>query len=192
MQNTSNMQYKIIEKQGFKIVKINKNKFNLTFDISNQNIILPQIINFDLIKLIYTLNSGVFEMVKLEKNNEHNENNELIVYSLLKDIYEDLGLSQLYLYATIKQIDTQDNTVITFTCNCSDKKLSTYPDDAEYLRVDNILIQFHIINNHFILVNCDINLLEKHNIPIFGEKIIGNIIHNIFKNVKQFIENISF
>lgn len=187
------MQYKIIEKQGFKLVKINNNKFKLSFDINNNNIILPKIINFDLIKLIYTLNPGVFEVVELEKIQEHNdENNELKIYSLFTDLFEDLGLSQLYLYAIIKQIDTQDKTVITFTCKCSDEKLKMYPADAEYLRVDNIFIQFHIINNHFILVDCDINLLEKHNIPIFGEKIIGNIMHNIFKNVKQFIENISF
>ena len=123
---------------------------------------------------------------------DNDENNELKIYSLFTDLFEDLGLSQLYLYAIIKQIDTQDKTVITFTCKCSDEKLKMYPADAEYLRVDNIFIQFHIINNHFILVDCDINLLEKHNIPIFGEKIIGNIIHNIFKNVKEFIENISF
>ncbi len=191
MQNTTNAQYKIIEKQGFKLVKINNNKFKLTFDINNNNIILPKIINFDLIKLIYTLNPGVFEVVELEKIQENN--NELMIYSLFKDIFQDLGISQLYLYAVIRKINVaQDNTVITFTCDCSDKKLKMYPADAEYLRVDNIFIQFHIINNHFILVDCDITLLEKHNIPIFGEKIIGNIMHNIFKNVKQFIENISF
>ena len=43
MQNTTNMQYKIIEKRGFKIVKINKNKFNLTFDINNTNINIKDI-----------------------------------------------------------------------------------------------------------------------------------------------------
>ena len=48
------------------------------------------------------------------------------------------------------------------------------------------------IQNHTINVSCNIDLIDNHNIPSFAEKMIGNIIYNIFNRLKQFIENISF
>ena len=61
---------KIIEKNGIKFIKINKNKFNLTFDINNNTIIIPPIINFDLIQMINTLNPNIFESLDTYKHSE--------------------------------------------------------------------------------------------------------------------------
>ena len=84
---------KIIEKNGIKFIKINKNKFNLTFDINNNTIIIPPIINFDLIQMINTLNPNIFESLDTYKHSEI----EITMNSLLKDIFSDLGLPQYYL-----------------------------------------------------------------------------------------------
>ena len=56
----------------------------------------------------------------------------------------------------------------------------------------NINITFEIINNHIIKFSGAITLLENHGIHLYAEKLIGNIIYNIFIRLKQFIENIAF
>jgi hypothetical protein len=184
-----NQYQKIIEKNGLTFIKLTPNKFNLTFDVNNMNILLPSIINFDLIQLIYKLNPTVFEYV--ETNAESNNNTNAMMNILLKDLFSDLGLPHYYLALNITQ-KTLDANKIVFNCEMVNNKLDIYPQDVELLLIQNINIQFYIINNHSVKINCDIDLMDKHNIPPFSEKMIGNIIYNIFNRLKQFIEKVSF
>ena len=61
----------LFNKDGFKFVRIKKNNYNLTFGMTNHNIMLPKIVDFSLIKLIYDLNPDVYENVQIEQLNEH-------------------------------------------------------------------------------------------------------------------------
>ena len=191
----------IIEKNDFKFTKINTNMFSLSFEITNDNIVLPMIINFDLINLIYKLNPSIFASVKMDKiENELVNNNleEVNISALLKDIFYELGLPQFYSSINIKKIDTKLNALretsskIRFICNTIKNNLLLFPADSESLPIEQIDIVFTIVSDHYVKVKCDISLIEDHNLPQFTEKIIGNIIYNIFNKVKQFIENIAF
>lgn len=191
----------IIDKNDFKFTKIDSNEFSLTFEITNDNIVLPMIINFDLINLIYKLNPSIFASVKMEKKNDKEEENNLEeanISALLKDIFYELGLPQYYSSINIKKIDTKINalretkTNIRFICKTTKNNLLAFPTDSESLPIEQIVINFNIISNHYVKVKCDISLIDDHNLPQFTEKIIGNIIYNIFNKVKQFIENIAF
>jgi|GWRWMinimDraft_13_1066021.scaffolds.fasta_scaffold18602_1 hypothetical protein len=186
-----NQYQKIIERNGLTFIKLTPNKFNLTFDINNRNILLPSIINFELIQLIYKLNPTVFEYIETEKEPEKEPNTNAIMNILLKDLFSDLGLPQYYLALNITQKGLDTNKIV-FNCELIDNKLLIYPNNVELLQIQNINIQFDIINNHSVKINCDIDLMDKHNIPSFSEKMIGNIIYNIFNRLKQFIEKVSF
>ena len=190
--NFTSLPQKIIEKNGIQLTKMTSAKFKLIFDIKNNNIILPSIINFDLIKLIVKLNPNIFENIvvdpELELDLELEINKKINV--LFKDIFSDIGLPQYYISLNVnKYVDTNK---IVFNCFLCDNKLACYPDDVEMLYVDNITISFEIINNHFIKINGDIELLENHGLHPVSQKVIGNIIYNIFIRLKQFIENIAF
>jgi hypothetical protein len=182
---------KIIEKNGLKFIKITPNKFNLIFDLNNNNILLPSIINFELIQLLNKLNPNVFE--NIETNPETNSETNIIAKILLKDLFSDLGLPHYFLALNINKNCSHTNKII-FTCASiiRDNKLNFYPVDVELLPIQNIDICCNITNNHSVKINCNIDLIEKHNFPPFFEKMIGNIIYNIFNRLKQFIENISF
>jgi hypothetical protein len=183
---------KIIEKNGLTFIKLTPNKFNLTFDVNNRNIMLPSIINFELIQLINKLNPNIFDSITTNDNDNDNDNDTNTNFNiLLKDIFSDLGLPQYYLALNIHKYDYETNKIV-FKCESLTNKLNTYPDDVELLPIQSINIHFNIINNHSIKINCDIDLINKHNIPLFSEKIIGNIIYNIFNRLKQFIEKVSF
>ena len=62
----------LFDKDGFIFSRPKKNHYSLTFTIENNNILLPKIIDFNLIKLIYDLNPDVYEKVDVEKINENN------------------------------------------------------------------------------------------------------------------------
>ena len=53
----------LLEKDGMKFVKLEKNKYNLSYSIENKTINLEPLINFELIKLIYDLNPDIYEKV---------------------------------------------------------------------------------------------------------------------------------
>ena len=186
----------LIDKNDFKYTKIYTNQFELSFEIINKDIVLPMIINFELINMIYKLNPNIFAYVNMEtkETNETNETNindikEVNMSALLKDIFCELGLPQYYSSLNIKRVNTLSG--IRFNCLSTNEK-TIYPKDSECLPIEQIVIDFVIISNHQVKVNCIINLTDDHNLPQFTEKIIGNIIYNIFNKVKQFIENIAF
>jgi len=181
---------KLIDKNGLQIIKVNNNNFKILFDINNTNIILPKIINFEMIKLVYKLNPNIFESVELVNNNE----NEIIVHTLLKDLFGDLGLPQFYSSIIVTKNSDNETNLITFTGKTFDNKCNQflYPDDVVVLPINDIKIICQIVNNHYVKIFCDINLEDNHIFPQFAEKIIVNLIYNIFIKVKQFIENITF
>mgnify|MGYP003333288924 CR=1 FL=1 len=87
-----------------------KNQYKLDFSIQNERIIIANILDFNLIKLIYDLNPDVYEYVNIEKINE----NEAIATLLMKHFFEDLGLPQKYSYMNMKRI-TEPNISFTST-----------------------------------------------------------------------------
>ena len=187
--NLNNLPQKLIEKNGIKLTKITSTKFNLTFDINNNNIILPSIINFDLIHLIIKLNPNIFENIESESESESETNKKINI--LFKDIFSDIGFPQYYISLNINK-SVLDTNKIVFTSYSYDNKLICYPNDVELLSVNNITISFEIINNHFIKINGEVTLSENQCVHSLAEKLIGNIIYNIFIRLKQFIENIAF
>ena len=192
----------IIDKNGIKFAKLDTNKFNLTFDLNNTNILLPAIINFELIQLIYKLNPTIFEHMIIDKKSEMctsadtntntnaNTNVNTNVNILLNDIFSDLGLPHYFLALNVKKVIIDSNK-IAFNCSSFDNKLETYPAEVELIPIQNFDIYFNIIQNHKINISCNIVLTDNHNIPPFSEKMIGTIIYNIFNRLKQFIENVS-
>ena len=177
----------LINKNGIKFEKLDKNKFNLTFDWNNTNILLPSIINFDLIHLICKLNSNIFEHMIIDNKSEMDAN----INILFNDIFSDLGLPHYFLALNVKKVIIDSNK-IEFNCSSFDNKLETYPNDVELIPIQKFDIHFNILQNHNINISCNIDLTDNHNIPSFSEKMIGNIIYNIFNRLKQFIENVSF
>jgi hypothetical protein len=126
-------------------------------------------------------------MVEINKQTETN----VYVDILLKDLFSDLGLPHYYLALNINMKKSDTNKMI-FDCVSFDNKIDIYPDDVELLPIKNIDISCDIENKHNVKINCIIDLIDNHGIPVFFEKMIGNLIYNIFNRLKQFIDNVSF
>jgi len=183
--NTINKIKVLVEKDGMKFIKLEKNKYNLTFSIENKNINLVPIINFELIKLIYELNPDIYEKVMLNKTNEEEANITL----LIKHFFNDLGFPQKYSHMNLKKSTTENGVNFSGSYIFSEKPVCI-PSEVELLPIEKLNIDCNIISPHKVDLNCIIVFHNTLVIPSFIEKIIGIIINKIFSRIKKFIENI--
>lgn len=172
-------------KEGFCFVKNRKNNYSLSFEMKNNNIILAKIINFDLVKLIYDLNSDIYEKVNLEKIND----NEANMVLLIKNLFEEIGLPQRFSHVHIQKLTETDK--IKFISNSiKDKRPEWLPCEAEQLPLKEMNCICKIITPHQITFDFNIEFEQTMTLPQIAEKMVGLVIFKIFNRVKQFIENV--
>ena len=175
----------LFDKDGFKFSRFNKNNYKLTFTIENNNIVLPKIIDFSLIKLIYDLNDDVYEKVNIEQLND----SEAFITLLMKHFFEDLGLPQRFSFMHMKK--TVEERKITFISeSIKSQRPPNMPQDSELMAIENMISIFDIVTPHKVNFSCIIIFEQSMKVPSFAEKMTGMISNKIFKRVKQFIENV--
>jgi len=175
----------LFDKDGFKFSCLKKNHYSLTFTMENNKIVLSKIIDFNLIKLIYDLNPDVYEKVHIETLN----NDEVILTLLMKHFFEDLGLPQRYSFIHMKKVD--EECKINFIAqSIKSHKPEGMPEDAELMALQNMIAICDIITPHKVNFSFNVIFDGEMNFPPFAEKMVGMILHKIFKRVKQFIENV--
>lgn len=174
----------IMKKDGFSFEKLDNKCYYTTFDIKNNNLNLSDIINFDLIKVLYDLNPDIYDLVEIEKTNE-NEANLIIV---MKHLFKDLGLAQKYSYLNIKFI--KNHRFFKFESKpIKRSKPSQVPISAEVVDFDRIeTIGEFITNNHVILKNYTYIGSVTNNMSYF-DKIAASITYKIINRLINFISN---
>ena len=176
----------ILQKDGLSFKKEAKNHYTLHHFLENDNIIMEKIIDFSLIKLVYDLNPDVYHTSSVTKLDD----NQAIIFFLLKHFFEDFGLPQRYSY--VHCIKNREGNAISFTNKTIyDTKSLDIPEDAEIMPLQELNATFTIINDHKIEAICDVKFDKKLTIPVFAEKMIGVILLKVFKRLKLFIEKIS-
>lgn len=172
-------------KEGFNFMKVKKNNYCLTFNMENNNIILANIIDFHLVKLIYDLNMDIYDKVELN----HINDNEAVMVLLIKHLFEELGLPQRFSYVHIKKlIDT--NSVTFISQSIYSERPEGMPKDSEQMPLKILICKCDILTPHKMGFNFDITFEDRMIIPPFAEKMVGLILFKIFNRVKQFIENV--
>lgn len=179
----------LLNKNGFQFYKMKENEYYSTFSLKNNNILLSQIIDFNLIKLIYDLNTDIYELTHLEKVDEDNA----FITIIMQHLFKDLGLPQRYSLLQMQRIVNTDEIIFignTTKDITNDTMIQFIPSNAELIQIQNIKNICKIITPHHIDFTFSVIFDKNMKIPLFAEKIISNIIYKIFIRVKQFIENI--
>jgi hypothetical protein len=175
----------LFEKEGLRFSKFGTNHYCTTFYIKNDNFRLSDIINFDLIKLMYDLNPDIYELVQLEKLGD----NDAYCLLILKHFFEDLGLPQRYAYLHMHKSIVGDTIVFDAASDYANLP-SNIPTSCKPTAIKNIKSVCEIITPHEIQFTHNIYFNEANIMPGFVEKMVGVIINKIFKRVKQFIETV--
>jgi len=189
--NSDKYDYELInQNENFIFERIQKNNYKMSLCINNNNIILPKILDLNIIKLIYSLNKDIYEDVSFNQIND----NEIIVITLIKNFFEDLGIAQKYTHVNIEMIQRKEipfNQIIFNAKTISNSiKPIIIPDDAELVNVREMIITCNIITEHQVNISCNIFFQEKTNILPFIEKLIGKFVYNIFKKLIMFLEKL--
>ena len=174
----------LFNKENCSFKRYGFNKYLLEYDIENKNIYMEKIIDFSLIQLIYNLNPDIYEHIEFNKINE----NEAVAVLLMKHFFEDIGFPQRYSFMNIKKIIEKNRILFKAQTIIQSKKPEKIPNEAEVLYIDDLTCICYLITPHKVKISFDINFNSGFHIPLFAEKIIGVIIHKIFKRLKLFIE----
>jgi hypothetical protein len=122
------------------------NEYYSSFCLNNPNIILSQIIDFNLMKLVYDLNTDIFEKTNLAINDD----DTAVITVLLKHFFKDLGLPQKYSVLHIQRILDEDKIIFKGKTkeNIANETLMNFPINAELLSISLLmLILCDSINN---------------------------------------------
>lgn len=189
LNNKNETPYVIVkDKNGLEFSKLKKNNYATSFSMTNNNIFLDKIMNFDLVDLIYKLNPDIYEYVQLNRINE----NEAELISVTKHLFKDLGLPQRFTHLKIVKI--VNDTTIEFHANSiiDNNNPSNVPDNAKQLPIVLMKTICNVITPHNIIFSQSIQFDDTMMpIPPYIEKMMGNIFKKMFTRVKQFIENIT-
>ena len=175
----------LLSKGGFVFIKNGKNNYSSSFEIENNYMILSNIIDFNLVKLIYDLNKDIYEKVNLKIINE----NEATINLLMKHLFEQLGLPQRFSYVHIKRI-CNENSIIFDSQSIKSERPEGMPDDAQLVPIKNMICKCDIITQHRIKFTSNIIFEDHMIVPHVLEKLVGFTLYKIFTRVKQFIENV--
>jgi hypothetical protein len=148
---------------------------------------LDTIINFDLIKLIYDLNTDICEKVNLDKQDE----NTAIISVLIKNLFEDLGLSQKYSCLQITKNIHNSQIILDLKIIIPTNKPEWLTNDMEMANIKSMkLISDVSKSRHKIKFNFLVDFQEDMEAPVFVQKVSVMIINKIINRLKQFIENV--
>jgi len=157
--------------------------FHLSFDIHNDAIPLPPLINFSLFELLGKLNEDILERVEITKTHSDSEIELLYVF---KRFGTELGISQKYMYIRLKG-DASERRVV-FTSQSTPYSGEVLPSLELIERSESQMIvtwdDVHTLN-----VAYAFRAQVKDDLPIFMENLMGLLTKKMFYRVKTFIEN---
>jgi hypothetical protein len=182
--NTKNIGISKNYKNGIKYIKKNSNNYHFTFTLENKNYILLNIVDFELINLIYKLNGDIYESIHTEKINDSEMNITLVI----KKIFFDF-ITQKYAFLNIKK-EIRENAIIFNSKIITTHKPSHVKDNLDLVNVESIINKFEFVDNH--TINCNFEFIFTNSTstnPIF-DKVFVNMINKMFVRFKNFIEDL--
>lgn len=175
----------LFEKDGFCMMKENSTCFKISFVIENTRIYLENIINFDLIKLVYDLNPDIFETIDFKKNE-----NDANIYFVMKHFFEDLGMPQFYNHIHVTK-STMDKYIIFKMQPIKNEQFDNNNNELVQMPLEEMEVVCYKMTPHKITFQYNILFNRTREIPPYVEKLVGNIIYKIFNRVKGFIDNVN-
>jgi hypothetical protein len=179
----------LIKKHKFSLKKIIKNKYQLEFLMENNNIYLDKIINFDFIKLMYESNKNFFDQIHMDIIHD----NEAYIYILVKPILKELGIVQRYVALQLtKYTEVKSNTIFFKGISSPDygKKINSC-NNAVIFPIREIHICCNIVHSHKLHIQKTFSFEDSFSMPLFFEKIFGNILKEIYKQIIKVVESIN-
>jgi hypothetical protein len=175
---------KITEGKTYLLVRIATNKYRMTTTIENKKIYMKNLLNFNLINLIYQTNLDKFDKINLNILNDEDAN----VFLLMKHLFKEMGLKQRYFCFDIKKVDLENGISFILTQNPEYGQQVNDCSNAHLMPIKHMLYNFELVSLHKIKMTQYINFDPEVGLPTFLEPVFGLISKTMLKQMKQFIE----
>lgn len=173
----------IIQKPNFLITRNKTNHYQIDFTVENKNIYVSNILNFNLIKLIYEVNKNMFEVIQLDMINE----NEAKLYLLMKPIMKELGVLQRFTALNISMYT--DNKYVYFKgVPCPEYTSLNQCRNAILAPIKEFTIMCNILTPHKFKFTKTLVLDSDFTMVLFFENIFGTLVKTIFQKTMKAIE----
>jgi hypothetical protein len=178
----------ILKNEYFYFSREKKNNYLTNCKIENNNIHITDLFNFNLLQLMYQLNSDIFQTIEFTIINE----NEANLYLLIKPLLQNLGIWQRFVSLKFTKTVLQDESVIF-----------TGIPDIEYANLKHNCKNAVIAPLSKIIFHCSPSTPNKFNLttyftlednfvfPLMLEKFIGIIFKKVYKNIIKGVKNIN-
>jgi hypothetical protein len=172
-------------KKGVTLTKLRRDLFQIENDIENSNIILGPIFTFDFIHIFNQINPDIYKVIEFNSIDD----NTIQMILLLEHFFKDFGLPQHYLNLKIIKTTKLDSILFTISTFSLDQP-SSIPSEIKVFNVQLMTISLHLLHHHKVHSNINIKFDDSQEVPIFMDKLVGNILCKVFIRLKQFIEKI--
>jgi hypothetical protein len=177
---------KVTEGKTYLLVRIATNKYRMTTTIENKRIYMKNLLNFNLINLIYHTNLDNFDKINLNIINEE----DATVFLLMKHLFKEMGLKQRYFCFDIKKVELENGISFILTQNPEYGQQVNDCSNAYLMPIKHMLYNFELVSLHKIKMTQYINFDPEVGLPTFLEPVFGLISKTMLKQMKQFIEAI--
>jgi hypothetical protein len=184
----------IFNKNGFKIVKQERNSYLVTFDIENPHIYLEKLVNFKFLDIVFEVNKDIIDNYSVDILEENDSKTEGNVVVTLKHLFADLGLPQKYINTNVIMKKHIEQSLTSFHIKNSgvlpeiEKLNKVEGNNYELFKLKNVIIYCKYVNPHKINVEYYIYYPNSFILSPMLEKIICSIVYKIFIRTKLFIE----
>lgn len=185
-ESEDNYERKITEGKSYMLVRLATNKYRMTAFIENKKIYMNNLLNFNLINLMYQTNLDQFEKFTLNVINE----NEANVFLLMKHVFKEMGLKQRYICFDIKKVEIENGISFISTQNDEYGQQMNDCTNAHSMPIKHMLCIFELVSLHKIKMTEYINFDPENGMPTILEPVFGLILKTMFKRTKHFIESI--
>ena len=177
---------KVTEGKTYLLVRIATNKYRMTTTIENKKIYMKNLLNFNLINLIYQTNLDKFDKINLNIINEEDAN----VFLLMKHLFKEMGLKQRYFCFDIKKVDLENGISFILTQNAEYGQQVNDCTNAHLMPIKHMLYNFELVSLHKIKMTQYINFDPEVGLPTFLEPVFGLVSKTMLKKMKLFIEGV--
>ena len=186
LESEENYERKITEGKSYLLVRLATNKYRMTAIIENKRIYMNNLLNFNLINLMYQTNLDQFEKLTLNVINDKEAN----VFLLMKHVFKEMGLKQRYICFDIKKVEIDNGISFILTQNSEYGQEMNDCANAHLMPIKHMLYNFEVVSLHKLKMTEYINFDPEIGMPTMLEPVFGLILKTMFKRTKQFIEAI--
>lgn len=171
----------------YKIEKNNKIYFEIESIITNNNIIIKNLVNFKLFDLMAELNKDIIEKHETLSAID----NYIDVLFIFKNFSDDLGINKHY-FTTRTHMLKYDNSTIFKSEHLDVTNYNLNLDLSNYslIKDSNNSLEFNYINTHSMKCKYSFSMELEDELPSYMENMLGLIMKKVIFRLKTFIENI--